>query len=33
MHELSRKLNPAVFNKYLEVIEQSTDSLGHEEQC
>ena len=31
MYELLRRLNPTVFNEYLEVIEQSTYNLGHEE--
>ena len=31
MYELLRRLNPTVFNEYLEVIEQSTCNLGHEE--
>ena len=33
MHELLRRLNPTVFNEYLEVIEYNTYNLGHEEQC
>ena len=31
MYELLRRLNPTVFNEYLEVIEQSTYNLGREE--
>ena len=33
MYELLRRLNPTVFNEYVEVIEQNTYDLGHEEQC